>query len=107
MSGEYRKKLRELFHLLRERGFHVVDQTGKKHLKYKISAPNGEGFVWVLGATPSDRRAWSNAIQVLRSWLSQCGYADERRYLRITISHSTKTDFGEIYDIIEEIENID
>jgi hypothetical protein len=106
MSGEHRNKLRELFNLLKERGFAVADTTGKKHLKYKITAPTGEGFIWVLGTTPSDRRAWSNATQVLRGWLNQCGYSDERHYLRIATLKNTKVDFCEIYDIIDEIENI-
>jgi hypothetical protein len=106
MSSEHKKKLRELFHLLQERGFQVVDSTGKKHLKYKIIAPTGQGFVWVLGATPSDRRAWSNATQVLRGWLNQCGYTDERHYLRIATSRPAKVDFARIFDIIDELENI-
>jgi hypothetical protein len=108
MSSDDKKKLKKLLLLLERRGFAVADNTGRKHLKYKITAPNGEGLVWVLGATPSDRRAWSNSTQVLRSWLHKCGYRDERHYLQITSSLSTNAlaDCSEIYDIIDELEQL-
>ena len=108
MSSDHRKKLRELILLLEKRGFYVSDNTGRKHIKYKITAPNGEGLVWVLGATPSDRRAWSNSTQVLRSWLQQCGYRDERHYLQIksSLAANAQADLAEIYDLIDDIEQI-
>ena len=106
MSSDDKKKLKKLLLLLERRGFAVADNTGRKHLKYKITAPNGEGLVWVLGATPSDRRAWSNSTQVLRSWLHKCGYRDERHYLQIksSLAVNTSADFSEIYEIIDELE---
>ena len=34
---------------------------------------NGRSFVWVVGKTPSDRRANRNAIRELKKQLRQCG----------------------------------
>jgi hypothetical protein len=95
MMGDDKKKLKKLLLLLEQRGFAVADNTGRKHLKYKITAPNGEGLVWVLGAT-----------QVLRSWLHKCGYRDERHYFQIksSLAVNASADFSEIYEIIDELE---
>jgi hypothetical protein len=88
---------------MKERGFSVTNATQKKHLKYKITAPNGQGIVWVLGATPSDRRAWLNATQTLRQWLSACGYPDERRYLRIVNTGPQEQFARQFHEILDEI----
>jgi hypothetical protein len=108
MSSDQKKKLKELLLLLEKRGFNVSNNTGRKHLKYKITAPNGEGLLWVLGTTPSDRRAWSNSTQVLRSWLHQCGYRDERHYLQIKspLVATAQEKLADVYDLIDEIEHL-
>lgn len=82
-SSEQRKRLRELFSLMNDLGFQVTDCSGKKHRKFNIIAPNGAGFQWVVSSSPSDHRAWLNATQTLKRWLTNSGYADARHHLMI------------------------
>ena len=102
---EHRANLRELFKLMILRGFFVDDITGKKHLKYKITAPNGEEFTWVVGTTPSDRRAWLNSIGTLRRWIVNCGYQDERTHLRINFNSGSASKPDPIIEFLIKLES--
>ena len=103
-QGHQRQKLKNIIPLLVERGFAVEDTTGKKHLKYRITSPGGDVFLWVLASTPSDKRAWLNATQSLRRWLNERGYHDERSRLRAASPSVSNTNFDQVFYMLDEIE---
>ena len=48
--------------LKRSEGFHIFEESRRRHTKYRILSPCGTTFTWILPTTPSDHRAWRNAL---------------------------------------------
>jgi hypothetical protein len=103
-SAEYRKRLRDLFVLMRDLGFQVTDRSGKKHKKFRIVAPNGSSFQWVVASTPFDHRAWLEATQTLKRWLVSSGYLEARCHLMISNSPAQEQSFNWLFLQIRDIE---